>query len=197
MGEAKKILDLMYRWQLCPLCPVHDEYGPVDIATLVPNTHGLYVFWDKQLQPIYIGKSDALGSRIFQHHKTEESLANGLVGLATCSPPIYMIDAIEATLIQQLMPRLNAFVSRSSLCTDETLALTLEQLEAIPDSTVLPSDDIDGSGLRESPAPTKKEMKSRIRKLGLRPLNKLKNYGIDPVTAKIAFEQRVLESFAA
>ena len=195
MSEAKKILDLMYRWQLCRLYPVYDEYGPVDVAAAVPATHGLYVFWDQQLQPLYIGKSDAIRFRISQHHKTEESLANGLVGLATCSPPIYLLDTIEATLIQQLKPRLNSCISRASLCTDETLAMTLEQLELIPDSTKLPWGDTrhEGGGcLKESPAPAKEEMKRRIRRLAMQPLNKLRKYGIDPVTAKVAFEQRAL-----
>lgn len=82
----------------------------------VGNVPALYAFLKRrgnQFSVLYIGKTTDLAERLSNHHKWEEATRYGFEYLAIClRVQARSLDADEADLIQQYLPRCNEVVPR-------------------------------------------------------------------------------------
>lgn len=104
-----------------PALPAHID---ADLVDLIPERHGVYLFYGENDLPIYVGKANQLRQRVLSHFSADHAIAKELaisqqvrrIDWQECAGEI---DALitEARLIKTLQPTLNRQLRRNrELC---------------------------------------------------------------------------------
>lgn len=160
---------------MCPLHPIHDQYGIADVAVKLSKKAGLYACWSHAGELIYVGKANSIKQRFTggNHHKIREVIKEGPLGaISTHHFPPYLLEAMETILIEKANPRLNSRSNRSSMLGNDTLKITIEQLENVPMPKLEFTEELDF----ETKKCTKAQLKTILRKNELTPLLALENF---------------------